>query len=72
MASQVAVQRGARQVRDGCLSGIAAVGERQQPVSAESDNEGFLHGRLSTSAHKVRCAVDAHGIRLATVFGSTQ
>ena len=45
MALIAAMQRRARQVRDGGLQGIEAIIERQKRVPAESHGDGLFLGR---------------------------
>jgi hypothetical protein len=44
MALEAAVQRRARQMRDGGLQGIKAVVERQQSMPSESNDDGLFFG----------------------------
>ena len=73
MPLKTAMQRRARQTRDGRLQGVEAVVERQQGMPSESDDNGlFLDGqdRRSGSFGPVgRSETDVRAFHLAIVFG---
>ena len=74
MALQAAVQRRARQMRDGRLQSVQAVVERQQRMPAEGDDDGlFLDADRTVEQRSLgpvrRSETDFRAFHLATVFG---